>query len=64
MINVLSTRPRRIALGLGIIVLACVQFLLISNWASLTSSIGLGLQVGIAVALIYSGSARRHPTER
>jgi hypothetical protein len=64
MINLLSTRPRRIALGLGIIVLAAVQFLLISNRASLTSSIGLGLQIGIAVALIYSGSARRHPTER
>jgi hypothetical protein len=64
MINLISTRPRRIALGLGIIVLAALQFLLISKWPSLTRSIGLGLQVGIAVALIYSGSAHRHPTER
>jgi len=59
MINVLATRPRRIGLGLCIIAWATVQFVVVSHWGlPLASRIGLGLQVGVAAALIYSGVAR------
>lgn len=58
MMYVLATRPRRIALGLCIIAWATVQFVLVSRTLALASQIGLGLQVGIGVALIYSGLGR------
>jgi hypothetical protein len=56
--NLLATRPRRIGLGLCIIALATLQFVLVSNWGSITREVGLSLQVGVAAALIYSGIAR------
>jgi hypothetical protein len=64
MINVLATRPRRIGLGLCVIAWATVQFLLVSRSLALASQIGLSLQVGIGVALIYSGIARARQPHR
>jgi hypothetical protein len=54
--------PRgRIILGLCLIVWASVQLILVSQHGlPLTSRIGLGLQVGAAAALIYSGTRARH----
>ncbi|MEP6688655.1 MAG: hypothetical protein ABJC36_09925, partial [Gemmatimonadales bacterium] len=53
--------PRaRIILGLAVIAWASVQFILVSQHGlPLASRIGLGLQVGAAAALIYSGTRAR-----
>jgi hypothetical protein len=56
MINALAAPGRRIGLGLCLIAWATLQFLfVVSRGLHLTSMIGLGLQVGIASAVIYSG---------
>ena len=56
MITALAAPHRRISLGLCLIAWTLLQFLfVVSRGLQLTSMIGLGLQVGIATALIYSG---------
>ena len=56
MINALAAPGRRIGLGLCILAWVALQFLfVVSRGLHLTSIIGLGLQVGIASAMIYSG---------
>ena len=60
MINALAAPSRRIGFGLCIIAWTALQFVFVaSRGLHLTSMIGLGLQVGIAAALIFSGLARR-----
>ena len=56
MINALAAPGRRIGVGLCILAWAFLQFMIVVNRGlHLTSMIGLGLQVGIASAMIYSG---------
>jgi hypothetical protein len=60
MIHLFDNPRGRIVLGLCIIAWASVQFVLISQQGlPLASRIGLGLQVGVAAALIYSGTRAR-----
>jgi hypothetical protein len=58
--SLLATPRRRIGIGLVIITWCAVQFLLaLGGGLHFASIVGLGLQVGIAAAFIYSGIALR-----
>jgi hypothetical protein len=60
MIRLFENPRGRILLGMLIIVWTSVQFVLVSQAGlPLTSRIGLGLQAGVAAALIYSGTRAR-----
>lgn len=60
MVRIFEHPRGRIILGLCLIAWASVQFVLVSQHGlPLASRIGLGLQVGAAAALIYSGTRAR-----
>jgi hypothetical protein len=60
MTSLLATPGRRIGIGLLIIAWCVVQFVVaLGGGLHILSIVGLGLQVGIAAAFIYSGIARR-----
>jgi hypothetical protein len=60
MINPLATPGRRIAIGLFIIAWCAVQFVVaLGGGLHFPSIVGLGIQVGIAAAFIFSGIAHR-----
>ncbi len=61
MAQLFHTPRGRIILGLCIIAWTSVQFVVVSQQGlPLASRIGLGVQVGVAAALIYSGTRARH----
>jgi hypothetical protein len=60
MTSLVATPGRRIGIGLLIVAWCAVQFVVALNGGlHFLSIVGLGLQVGIAAAFIYSGIALR-----
>jgi hypothetical protein len=57
----LATPSRRIGLGILLLAWSTVQFLMVARDLHFLSRLGLGVQVGIAAALIYSGMGRHGP---
>jgi hypothetical protein len=61
MTALLSSAKRRIGFGIVILAWTTFQFLLVARSLEFASRVGLGIQTGIAAALIYSGLAHhRH----
>jgi hypothetical protein len=53
-----ASPSRRIGAGLVILAWTTLQFLLVARTLDFVSRLGLGIQVGIAAAVVYSGIAR------
>lgn len=59
MLKQLASRPHRLlAVGLCYAALAAVELVCLYDWLTFARQVGLGLQVGMAAALIYAGVAR------
>jgi hypothetical protein len=59
MLNGLASRSHRlVAVGLCYAALTAVELLYLYDWLTFARQVGLGLQVGMAAALIYAGVAR------
>lgn len=59
MSQIFATPARRIAAGLVILAWTTLQFLLVARTLDFASRVGLGIQVGVAAAVLYSGIVRR-----